>query len=86
MNKHLLVTIGDDSSAHLGLRFVCAFFQDKTDVRLTLFYTAPQPPAVWAEETSFETLRQSEQAAEAIIHAGRKAMASARHIFVERLS
>lgn len=83
MNKHLLVTISEDPSAHFGLRFVCAFFQNKEDVRLTLFNTAPLPPAVWAEETSFETLRQSEVATEAIIKSGQLAMEAARSIFLQ---
>ena len=83
MNKHLLVTISEDPSAHFGLRFVCAFFQHKEDVRLTLFYTAPQPPAVWPEETNFETLRRSEEAAEVIIKAGKRAMEDARKIFLQ---
>lgn len=83
MNKHLLVTISEDPTAHFGLRFVCAFFQHKDDVRLTLFYTAPQPPAVWAEETSYETLRQSDEAAQVIIDSGKRAMGAARSIFVQ---
>lgn len=82
MNKHLLVTISDDKSALRGLRFVCAFFQNKADVRLTLFNTAPQPPAVWGEEKSFESLRQNEASGEAIIQSGRKAMAAAREVFL----
>jgi nucleotide-binding universal stress UspA family protein len=83
MNKHLLVTISDDPSAHYGLRFVCAFFKHKEDVRLTLFNTAPQPPAVWAEETNYETLRQSEEAAQTIIASGKRAMEAARSIFLQ---
>lgn len=83
MNKHLLVTISEDPSAHYGLRFVCDFFRHKEDVRLTLFNTAPQPPAVWAEETNYETLRQSEEAAQAIIASGRRAMEAARGIFLK---
>lgn len=82
MNKHLLVTISDDPSAHFGLRFVCAFFRHKEDVRLTLFNTAPQPPTVWPEEVNFETLRLSEEAAEAIIRSGKRAMEAARGIFL----
>jgi len=82
MNKHLLVTISDDPSALRGLRFVCSFFQNKEDIRLTLFNTAPQPPAVWGEEKSFESLRQNEASAEAIIQSGKKAMEAARAVFV----
>ncbi|MDO9631302.1 MAG: universal stress protein [Humidesulfovibrio sp.] len=83
MNKHLLVTISEDPTAHFGLRFVCAFFKHKDDVRLTLFNTAPQPPAVWAEEANYETLRKSEEAAELIIQSGKRAMEAARSIFVQ---
>lgn len=82
MNKHLLVTISDDVSALRGLRFVCSFFQQKEDVRLTLFNTAPLPPALWGEEKSFETLRQNEATSEAIIRSGRQAMEAARAVFV----
>ena len=83
MNKHLLVTISEDPTAHFGLRFVCAFFKHKDDVRLTLFYTAPQPPAVWAEEANYETLRKSEEDAQAIIRSGQRAMEAARTIFMQ---
>jgi nucleotide-binding universal stress UspA family protein len=83
MNKHLLVTISEDQTAHWGLKFVCAFFRNKADVRLTLFYTAPQPPAVWAEEMNFESLRTSDESAEAIVASGRKAMDAARALFVQ---
>jgi len=83
MNKHLLVTISEDPSAHFGLRFVCAFFKHKDDVRLTLFNTAPQPPAVWAEEANYETLRQSEEDAQAIVRSGKLAMEAARSIFLQ---
>jgi hypothetical protein len=82
MNKHLLVTISEDPSALRALRFVCGFFRQKEDVRLTLFNTAPQPPAVWGEEKNFESLRESEASAQAIIESGKLAMAAARQVFV----
>ncbi|MDP2846635.1 MAG: universal stress protein UspA [Humidesulfovibrio sp.] len=82
MNKHLLVTISEDASAQRALRFVCGFFKNKDDIRLTLFNTAPQPPAVWGEEKSFETLTISEANAEAIIASSKRAMVQARQVFV----
>lgn len=82
MNKHLLVTISDDTSAHRGLKFVCGFFHNKQDIRLTLFNTAPLPPAVWGEEKSYETMRQNEETAQNIISSSKRAMESARAIFV----
>lgn len=83
MNKHLLVTISEDETAQRALRFVCGFFKQKEDIRLTLFNTAPQPPAVWGEEASFETLRENEASAEAIIASGKRAMLKAREVFVQ---
>lgn len=83
MNKHLLVTISEDESAQRALRFVCGFFKQKDDIRLTLFNTAPQPPAVWGEEASFESLRENEASAEAIIASGKRAMLKAREVFVQ---
>ena len=82
MNKHLLVTISDDASALRGLRFVCTFFEHKEDIRLTLFNTVPHPPTIWGEEKCFETLRQNEDAAQAMIASGINAMAAARAVFV----
>lgn len=82
MNKHLLVTISDDTTAHRGLKFVCNFFHNKEDIRLTLFSTAPLPPAVWGEEKNYETLRDVEQSAQAIIASSKRAMESARGIFL----
>lgn len=82
MNKHLLVTISDDPAAHRGLRFVCGFFHNKQDISLTLFNTAPLPPAVWGEEKSYETLRQVEETAQNIIASSKRAMESARSIFI----
>ena len=83
MNKHLLVTISEDETAQRALRFVCGFFKQKDDIRLTLFNTAPQPPAVWGEEASFESLRENEASAEAIIASGKRAMLKAREVFVQ---
>lgn len=82
MDKHLLVTISDDPSAHRGLKFVCGFFHNKQDIRLTLFNTAPLPPAVWGEEKSYETLRQTEETAQHIIASSKRAMERARAIFL----
>ncbi|MBF0510377.1 MAG: universal stress protein [Deltaproteobacteria bacterium] len=43
MNKHLLLTIGDDPSYLYGIRFVNSFFKNKEDLNLTLFYVTPRP-------------------------------------------
>lgn len=43
MNQHLLVTVSDDPSALSGIRFVGYFFGDRSELKVTLFYTAPTP-------------------------------------------
>jgi len=50
MKKHLLVTVSEDKSALWGARFVGSFFPDKRDMKLTLFYIAPNVDAISKEE------------------------------------
>lgn len=78
MKRHFLVTVSEDASVQYGLRFVGNFFKDKTGVALTLFYTAPQPPKVWENELSYETVQQAEQQTQAIERKGRAALAEAK--------
>lgn len=40
MEKHLLLTISDDASSMHGVRFVCSFFKNKANIKLTLLYVA----------------------------------------------
>ena len=40
MEKHLLITIGEDSSALHAVRFSGEFFQDKSDIKITLLYVS----------------------------------------------
>jgi nucleotide-binding universal stress UspA family protein len=41
MDKHFLLTVGDEQTAVHGLRFLREFFDRKDSIRLTLFYVAP---------------------------------------------
>lgn len=41
MEKHLLITVGDDLTALYGARFAASFFTNKELVRITLLYVAP---------------------------------------------
>jgi nucleotide-binding universal stress UspA family protein len=50
MNRHLLVTVGDDLNSLYGVRFAASFFRNKTDTRLTLFYVAPRFDCMDARE------------------------------------
>ena len=72
MGKHLLVTVSDQKSAMYGVKFVGNFFSNKEAIKVTLFYTAPKPPAVWkGERTSNITTQEYEKK-------GRKAMETAK--------
>lgn len=51
MEKHFLLAIGDDQSSFQAGRFVNLFFSHKHAVRLTLLYVAPQPPAVYLDDS-----------------------------------
>lgn len=42
MEKHLLVTVGDDASRSFSLRFIDNFFSNMCELKLTLFYVAPR--------------------------------------------
>ncbi|MGA7875963.1 MAG: universal stress protein [Desulfoferrobacter sp.] len=42
MEKHLLITIGDDPKSLFGARFVGEFFRNKTNIKLDLLYIAPR--------------------------------------------
>lgn len=42
MQKHILLTLCDDTSASYNLRFVHAFFKDINDIKITLIYIAPK--------------------------------------------
>ncbi|QJB57218.1 universal stress protein [Pseudodesulfovibrio sp. zrk46] len=76
----LLLPLAKHSKAGAGLEFVTHFFTNKQAINLTLMHIPPSLAAVWAEETSYESLDQIEtQAATAdkkgravVEHAGRK--------------
>ncbi|MDQ7832163.1 MAG: universal stress protein [Desulfovibrionaceae bacterium] len=78
MDKHFLVTIGDDPGIFYGVGFISHFFDAKDRVRVTLFHIAPQPPAVWPEELSYETKKALEDSAGRLEDKGRNALAAAR--------
>jgi nucleotide-binding universal stress UspA family protein len=78
MEKHLLITVGDDKSAMFGVQFVSHLFKNKDAIKLTLFYTAPRPPAVWADERKSDEWRQAEQKFKEYEAKGKKALAAAK--------
>ena len=44
MERHFLLTVGDDLSSNHGLRFVSQFFTDKSEIKITLLYVAAPLP------------------------------------------
>lgn len=83
MERHLLLTIGEDQSALYAARFVARFFSSHKDLRVTLFSSAPQAPAVWHEELNFEAKQQSELQGSEALRRSRQAVERAKAILKE---
>jgi len=78
MERHLLVTVSENSNAMHAVRFVGHFFGEKKEVKITLFYTASRPATVYAGEKTDETVRESELQAKKSLAKGRKALDAAK--------
>ena len=78
MEKHFLVTVSEQKSAFYGVRFVGHLFSNKEEMRVTLFYTAPRPPAVWAGERTHESVTEGERQAKQYEVKGRDALETAK--------
>jgi nucleotide-binding universal stress UspA family protein len=74
MEKHFLVTVSEQKSAFYGVRFMGHLFSNKDEMRVTLFYTAPRPPAVWEGERTHESMAESERKAKKYEVMGRNAL------------
>lgn len=75
---HLLLPLSSHSKADAGLSFISRFFSDNSSVRLSLMHIPPSQAAVWAEETSYESLDVLEVQAVSADKKGRKVIADAR--------
>lgn len=86
LEKHLLVTVGEDPSAFHGVRFIGAFFSPraKAETRITLFYAAPGPARVWPHEVTHETVRRKEAESARIESEGRERLDQARELCVSQ--
>jgi len=68
MEKHFMITISNDISCLHGVRFVTSFFENRSDVRLTLIYVGAPcssggPGAAWlspAEDSDIEPISRKE--------------------------
>lgn len=76
MIKHFLLTIGEQK-VHHGVRFLGSFFSTKEEIKITLFYTTPRPPALWDEDETTEGNAEREEQMRKTRKTGRKALESA---------
>ena len=78
MEKHFLMTVSEQESAFYGVRFACHLFSNKEEMKITLFYTAPRPPAVWTGERTHESVTERERQAKQYEVKGRNALETAK--------
>lgn len=78
MDRDFLIAVSEQKSALFGVRFVGNFFSDKQDVKSTLFYSAPKPPAVWENEKSLEANSRQKEQARQILAKGKVALEDAK--------
>lgn len=83
MEKHLLVTIGDELSSLHGVRFVGSFFQNKSSMKLTLLYVSSMPLGAGGAADLQQRKLDAAQT-EASLEKGRKAMEEAKKILTLR--
>ena len=83
MEKHFLVTVSEQKNAFYGVRFMGHLFSNKEEMRVTLFYTAPRPPAVWEDERTREAAAESERHAKKYELRGRDALETAKKEFIK---
>lgn len=86
LEKHLLVTVGEDPSAFYGVRFLGGFFSARTkaETRITLFYAAPGPARVWPHEVTHETVRRSGEQSARIETDAREHLDQARELCISQ--
>ncbi len=82
LDRHILLALSKHSKAGAGLEFVSRFFTEREHVRLTLLHIPAPLSAVWAEETSYESLDVLETRAAAVGKAGQKVIDDARRKLV----
>lgn len=83
MDRHLLVAVSEQKSAVHGVRFAGNFFQDKTAVKATFYYSSPKPPAVWGNEKNLAADQQAKAQERKLKARGKKALDEAVHEAVQ---
>jgi len=80
MKKHFLITATEDEASNYGVRFFGYFFENKEDIKATLFYTAPRAPGAWGGKETLESRQQREKMAKKYKEKGQKALDGAKKI------
>lgn len=82
LERHLLITVSEDTAHQFGLRFVGSFLRDRETLKATLFYVAPLPPQAYgkpeflAPEHADLTDRSGEQRGRQALERAAKALAA----------
>jgi nucleotide-binding universal stress UspA family protein len=80
MKKHFLITATGQKSGNYGVKFFGHFFENKTNIKVTLFYTAQRPPAQWEDKRTMASEREREAKAKEYKAKGQKALNDAKII------
>jgi len=80
MNKHFLITATEQKSGNYGAKFFGHFFENKQDIKATLFYTAARPPVQWEKERTAESARDRQKIDRENKEKGQKALNAAKKI------
>ena len=78
MKKHFLITATEQKSGNYGVKFFGHFFENKKNIKVTLFYTAPRPPEEWEDKRTMESERQREAKAKEYKAKGQKVLNDAK--------
>jgi len=78
VEKHFLITATEHKSSDYGINFVGHFFENKKDIKITLFYVAPRPPAVWEGERTLDSETQQQAKEGEYMRKGQKAVGEAK--------
>ncbi len=84
MEKHFLLTIGDDTSSLHAVRFTGHFFANKTTVKVTLLYIAPNPnTGQYSTPASSQEARESNTLSTIYRQRGKEALARAGEMLIQ---
>jgi nucleotide-binding universal stress UspA family protein len=83
MQKHFLITATEQKSSDYGINFVGHFFENKKDIKITLFYVAPRPPAVWEGERTLDSETQRQAKEGEYRRKGQKAVGEAKRTLIK---